>query len=189
MPFTPFGAAGVVTPSLVATGMFGLRTPNFALGVSIGTTKWLNSLVVTTMDTGSLGVGSGQLPLLVPQPLLLANITAALIATGNAGIMMPLKALGLSTGLSMAFLQAIVKTTHPGIGSGVGVARFSPVPAAPMIIAGLAEVGMVGTGVVKIGTAIGMGLSQTFATLTLPIPIVGSASPAAGAGTGFGKVI
>jgi hypothetical protein len=169
--------------------MLGLGTPNFALGVSIGTSKWLLSLTVTTIDSGSLGVGSGQLPLIVPQPLLLANIAAAFAATGNVGIMMPLKALGLATGLSTAFLQAIIKTTHPGIGSGVGVARFSPVPAAPMIIAGLAEVGMVGQGVTTIATAIGMGLNQTFATLMIPIPIVGSASPAAGAGTGFGKVI
>jgi hypothetical protein len=189
MPLLPFGVAGILAPALLGTGMIGTATPTFALGVGIGVSKWIKTVPVTTIDAGSLGVGSGQLPLVVPAPLLLANITAAMASLGILGIMAPLKALGLSTGLSGAFPMGLIKTTHPGIGVGTGMAKFGSVPAAPLIIAGLAEVGMVGPSVVKIATAIGMGLNMTFATLVLPIPIVGSASPAAGAGIGFGMVI
>ena len=189
MPITPFGVQGVLTPALMATGMLGLSVPKFALGIGIGVSKWVKSVPVSTIDSGSLGVGSGQLPLAVPQPLLLANITAAMASMGLIGPMAVLKALGLATGLAGAFPMGIIKTTHPGIGTGIGLAKFGTSPAAPLIIAGLAEVGMVGAGVVRIGTAIGTGINMSFAALVLPVPIVGSASPSGGAGVGYGTVI
>jgi hypothetical protein len=189
MPLLPFGVAGILTPALLGTGMLGLGTPKFALGVSIGVSKWIKTVPVTTIDAGSFGVGSGQLPLIVPQPLLLANIASSMASMDIKGVMMPLKALGLATGLAGGFALGLIKTTHPIIGLGTGMAKFGPSPAAPFIIAGLAEVGSVGPSVVKIATAIGMGLNKTFAMLTLPIPIVGSASPAGGAGVGSGTVI
>lgn len=189
MPVVPFSLAGVLTPALLGTGMLGLGVPNFSLGVSIGAAKWIKTVPVITTDTGSLGVGSGQLPLVIPQPLLLTNIASSMAAMGMNGVMMPLKALGLATGLSGGLALGLVKTTHPGIGVGTGIAKFLPSPAAPFILAGLAEVGMTGTGVTLLGTAIGLGLTKTLASLTLPIPIVGSASPSGGAGVGTGMVI
>ena len=189
MPLLPIGIQATLTPSLLATGMLGVSTPTFALGVGIGVSTWLKSVPVSTIDSGSLGVGSGQLPLVVPQPLLLANIMASFVSMGVIGPMSMLKAVGLATGLSLAFPTGIIKTTHPGIGVGTGVAKFGPVPAAPFIIAGLAQVAMTGPGVVQVATAIGLGINLTFTALVLPIPIVGAGSPAGGAGVGYGMVI
>jgi hypothetical protein len=189
MPLVPFAMAGVLTPALLGVGMLGLATPKFSLGVSIGVAQWLKAVTVTTTDAGSLGVGSGQLPLIVPQPILLTNILTSMASLGLAGVMMPLKSLGLSVGLTGGLVLGLIKTTHPTVGAGTGVAKFSPTPAPPFIVAGLAQAGLVGPSVVKIATAIGMGLNKTFLLMALPIPIVGAASPSAGAGVGFGVVI
>jgi hypothetical protein len=189
MPYYPPIAGPIIATNLGATLILGLAVPDFALGIALGVAKWLPQIAVATTDTGSLGVGKGVLPFAVPQPLLLAFLLESFASMGIIGVMAPLKVLGLANGLAATLPSALIQTTHPSVGVGAGIAKFTPVPAAPTIILGLGEVGMVGPGVVQVATAIGLGLTKAVAAFVIPVPIVGSASPSAGAGVGSGKVL
>ena len=189
MPLTPASITGLVTVNLLATGNLGTKVPQLAAGVAAGVMLWNASLKVVTIDAGTLGVGVGLLPCVIPQPLLLASFLGGLAATGNVGVMMPLLALGLANGLALSFATGVITTTHPTVGTGTGVARFNGGSAVPGMIGGFASVGMVGPGPTKIATGIGVGLDTAFAAFTVPIPIVGPPSPAASGGTGFGTIV
>jgi len=189
MPITPPGAAAVIAPNLLAVGMLGTAMPQFALGVGTGLSLWAPTVTVTSIDVGTLGVGTGLGPVLIPPPLLLANLLISFTATGIMGVMAPLKALGLSNGISLALAQGVVQTINPIIGAGAGIAKFIPPPAIPQMIAGFAAVGMTGTSIVQMATAIGMALMQTFAVYVTPIVIVGAGSPTAGGGIGSGSIV
>ena len=189
MPITPVGLTGVLVPALIASAQIGTGVPKLALGVATGVTTFAAQSTVTSVDTGTLGVGVTVAPLVVPQPLLLANILAGFAATGTVGVMSPVLAVGLANGLSLGFLQGLITMTHPGVGAGAGVAKVIPAGAVPAMIAGFAAAGMVGVGSVKMATAIGIALTLTFTTFVLPVPIVGAPSIVPGAGVGVGKIV
>ena len=187
MPLTPPGIVGVLAPNLAATGNIGMGMPQLSSGVAAGIMLWNGVLKVTTVDTGTAGMGAGALPCLIPQPLLLSNLLTGFASFGNVGPMMPLLALGLSNGLALAFLQGIVTTVHPSVGTGTAVARFVGSSAVPLMIAGFASVGMVGPGPIRIASSIGMGLDLAFAVFSLLVPIIGPPSPIASSGVGTGQ--
>ena len=189
MPLTPVGLAAALVPALIASGNVGIAVPQLALGVGTGVTLFAQASVVSSVDVGTLGVGAGSQPLIVPQPLLLASILSGFAATGTAGIMAPLLALGLANGLSVGFLQGLLVTVHPGVGLGTGVAKIVPSAAVPSMVAGFTAVGMTGPGAVKTATGIGIGLTLTFATFAMSIAIIGPPSISPGAGVGVGKVV
>ncbi len=189
MPLTPVGLAGVLVPALFAAGNIGIAVPQLALGVGTGISLFAQQSSVVSVDVGTLGVGAGAQPLLVPQPLLLGSLLAGFAATGTGGVMAPLLALGLANGLNLGFLQGLLVTVHPGVGLGTGVAKIIPAAAVPSMIAGFAAVGMVGPGAIKTATGIGIALTITFATYVTPIVIAGPPSIAPGAGPGFGKIV
>jgi hypothetical protein len=190
MPVAIPAIVGVLVLNMRATGSFGDKVPQLATGVATGLQKWIPSIVVQTLDSGSLGVGSGgPMPLVVPQPAIYGALLTGAGASGVLGIMAPLMFLGLANGLVLAFAQMLIKTTHPGIGAGTGAARFIGGSAVPLMIEGFSTAGMVGEGTVKIAKAVGIGLDITFQALAIPVPIVGSASPAGGSGAGAGTII
>jgi len=189
MPYYPPVTGPIIATSLGSVAILGLAVPSFSLGVAIGVAKWLPQVTVSTVDTGSAGVGTGGLPFAVPQPLLLGFLQVAFTSMGIIGVMAPLKVLGLANGLASTLAMAAISTTHTGVGTGTGIARFSGPPAGPSIILGLSEVGMTGPGTVRIGNAIGMGLTNAVLAYTVSVPIVGSASPISAFGTGVGKIL
>lgn len=189
MPITPVTIAGTLIPNLVACGNIGIAVPQFALGVGTGLTIMCQNSTVVSVDVGTLGVGAGVQPLLVPQPLILDSLLAAFAATATIGVMMPPLALGLANGLALGFLEGLLVTVHPGVGLGSGVARVIATTGVPSMIAGFAAVGIVGPGGIKMATAIGIGLTIVFAAFVTPIVIVGPPSILPGAGPGFGKIV
>lgn len=190
MPVTPGGVTGIVAPNLAATGNIGMGMPQLATGVGIGVSTWTAQIQVVTVDTGTLGVGAGgPLPVIVPPPALLGAMLAGFASFGLLGIMSPLLATGLANGIGLAYLQGLVQTIHPAVGTGAAVAKFVAPPATPTIIGGLASAGMTGPSVAQLGGAIGMALDTVFAALVMPLPIVGAPSPSGGGGAGTGKII
>lgn len=189
MPLTPASLTAVLTVNLLAAGNLGSKTPQLASGIAAGVMIWNSTLKVQTVDAGSLGVGKGFLPCIIPQPLLLAGLLGGLASTGNVGVRLPLLALGVANGLALGFPTGIITTTHPTVGTGTGVAKFLGASAVAGMIAGFSSVGMVGPGPSKIATGIGIGIDTAFAAFIVPVPIVGSASPSASGGTGFGAIV
>jgi len=190
MPITPPGLAAVIAPALIATGHVGPAVFQYASGVAAGVFTYLTVLAkVLTVDTGTIGVGAGVTPLIVPTPLITAGLTQGFAAQGIAGPMAPLTILGLSIGLTEGFLQGIITTTHTTVGVGAGVVRIQGGSAIPAMIAGFSSVGMTGTGAVRKATAIGIALDTTFAAFTTVTPIAGPAGPSPSVGVGQGTVV
>lgn len=189
MPIAVSNVVTTLTPQLVATAHLGPSVTQLATGIANGVSAWVAALSVTTVDAGSLGVGSGQVPFLVPQSLLLGSFTTSFASFQIKGIQAPLTVLGLSNGLALVFPQGIVKTTHPSVGTGAGVAKFAGPSAVPFMTQGFATAGMTGPSLTQLASAIGVGLDQVISVFTIPVPIVGSASPASSSGMGFGKII
>lgn len=190
MPATPGGIAGIVQTNLASVGMLGMDVPKISLGLGIGVSSWVAQIVVQTVDVGTAGGGSGgPIPVTVPPAALLANIQTGFASSGLVGQFAPLLSTGIANGLAQAFLQALVKTTHAGVGTGSGVAKFIAPPATPVVAAGLSSAGVIGQFAIQLATAVGVGLDVTFASLVIPVPIVGSGSPTAATGTGVGQII
>lgn len=190
MPIATPPAIVTLTSALATSGMIGPGMPKFASGVVGGIVRWVPTIQVQSQDVGSGGSGTNvPLPVTVPQPLLLANLTAGMISMGLFGPLAPLLLLGLANGLTAIFAQGLIKTNHVGVGSGTGVASFRAPPAFATMQAGFASAGMVGQAAARKAQAVAIGLDRTFGALFLPLAIVGSASPSAATGRGFGKII
>lgn len=190
MPATVPGFMGALIPNLVSVAMIGVGLPKYARGVALGLQQWVPKIRVNTVDTGTLGAGKNvPLPLVVPQPVLYLNLIAGMTAQKQAGVLMPVFAAGLANGLVLCFAQTLLSTTHPSVGAGGGVAKFSAPPATKSMISGFQQAGMTGDQATKKAKAIAFALDATFAILVMPVAIVGPPSPAPSAGSGFGSLI
>ncbi len=190
MPISPVQAVAALVPSLAAATLIGTGTPKFAQGFGIGLTIWTPTITISTIDTGTLGVGKGTpTPILLIPTVLIANITVGMAGQGILGVMSPAFITGVSLGLVRLYAQAFTNTVHAGVGIGAGVARFNPPPATGPLLAGFAAMGMVGDGPTKIARALAQGLENTFRATILPQPIVGPPNIVPGAGTGFGNIV
>ncbi len=190
MPIALPALSGTITTNLFSVALIGTDTPRLGTGVANGLVYWVPQVTVTTVDAGSGGVGTSvPLPWVVPQPLLLTLLTANIPPAGFTGLFTPSLILGLANGLSLAFLQMLISTTHPTVGVGTGIARFTAPPAATSMVSGFASAGLVGEASPRLATAIGVSLDAAIASLVIPVVIAGAGSPTAATGTGTGKII
>jgi hypothetical protein len=190
MPVTPPQVVAIVAPALVGKSMLGVGVPKLAQAIGIGLTLWTPLITISTSDAGTAGAGKGTpMPVIIPTPVLYANLVAGMIGQGLAGVLMPGFVLGLTNGLVTVYLQAMTNTVHAGVGVGAGVATFRPPPAFPSLQAGFAAMGMVGVADAKFARALSIGLENTFKVLVQPQPIVGPPTPTGASGRGFGSLI
>lgn len=190
MPVTTPGITSALYPNLISVGLLGYDTPKLARGIANGVAQWISLVKVNTTDAGSAGTGSNiPLPLTVANPILLANLISGMASQGLSGVFVPPYLLGLTNGLCTAFLQMFIKTTHTGVGTGAGVAKFTAPPARTSMVNGFASAGLKGDSAVRKASAIAQGLDLTFASLVLPVAIVGTASPSAATGVGTGSIV
>jgi len=190
MPLTPFNVAGILTQQLVVTGNIGVSVPQLALGVANGLCLWTSgTLLVATVDTGTLGAGVGAFPCVIPPPLLFAGLTLGFASAGLVGISVPSLLAGLTSGLALAFPTGVITTVHPAVSTGVATVTFPGPSSVPSMLTGFASAGMVGSNNAQLATGIGLGLDFSFASFTIPIPIVGPTTPSAGGGVGYGKIV
>lgn len=179
MPLAPPTVAGVIIPSLVANAQLGIAVPQLALGVATGMSILAKSSTVVSADVGTFAPGVTAIPFVVPPPLLLASFLTTFPAAGVAGVMMPLLANGLATGMSLGFLQGIVTMAHAIVGAGV--AKFIPAGAVPAFLSGFAAAGLTGVSAVQLATAIGLSLIKAFGPYLFPVPCLGVPSIVPGA--------
>lgn len=190
MPLTSANGTAAIAAGLASVTMTGTEVTTYARGIATGISNWLSAIRVTTVDVGTTGVGNNvPLPVVIPSPVLYSNLIAGFAAQALTGTSVPSLCLGLSTGISGAFAQALIVTQHPTVGVGTGVAKFVFSTSIPFLLGGFAQAGMKGTAYVTNATAIGIGLDLTLASLTYPIAIVGASSPYAGAGIGSGSIV
>jgi len=189
MPISIPGLTGSLMTGLLSAGDIGIAVPQLALGLATGTFQWLQASQITSVDVGTLGVGAGTGPFLVPSSVLLPALLAGFSSAGILGVMSSPTAVGLAQGFSLGFLQGLIITVNTGVGLGTGIAKLVPVPAFPFIQAGLTSAGCVGISAVQFATAITTAFSQVFGSLVFPIVVAGPPSIIPGGGAGIGKVI
>ena len=189
MPITQPGLMGALAPSLASAALFGITTPQIALGVSNGLLSWLPAIQVVTIDVGVKGVGSGTIALALPPPVLQTALLSSLPSNGIAGAMMPTLATGLANGLSQGLSQGAILTQHPIVGVGTAVCKFVAPPATPFMLAAMSGSGLIGTLAPSIASAIGDALFQVFAAFSIVLPIVGTPSQIPFVGVGTGRIV
>lgn len=190
MPLTSAGVSATIAANLAAVGMTGSEVSRYATAIAVGVSNWASTIQVVTTDIGTTGVGKNvPTPVVVASPVILSNLTIGFSSQGLGGSSVPQLCLGLSNGLSLAFAQGFVTTTHPTVGVGSGVAKFVYTTSVPFLVEGFAQIGMSGTSSVNMATAIGIALDTTFASLVLPVVIVGPSSIYAGVGVGTGNIV
>ena len=189
MPITQPGLMGALAPSLASAALFGITTPQIALGVSNGLLSWLPAIQVVTIDVGVKGVGSGTITLTIPAPVLQASLLSSLPSNGIAGALMPSLATGLANGLSQGLSQGAIFTQHPIVGVGTSVCKLVAPPATPFMLAAMAGSGLIGTLAPRVASAVGDSLAQVFAAFSIVLPIVGTPSQVPFAGVGTGRII
>jgi hypothetical protein len=189
MSLVPPALTATITVGLMSGGMLGTAVPQLASGVGIGLTLWAQQQTVSTIDTGTLGVGVGLGPFVIPPPLLTANLLVAYAANGMLGVMAPLEAVGFGNGIALGLAQGMLQTMHPLVGTGTGIGRINGPPAFSSIMQGFASVGITGQSSAQKANAISMALMMTIQSLVFPVVIVGSASPVASGGVGNGKIM
>jgi len=190
MPITPVNLAASVLAGFAGVGFTGQSLPLLANGIGQGVEQWVHSLTVITADTGTGGAGTGILPWVVPQPVLVGNMLSAYASNAHIGMNAAQEATGLATGLVTGFAQGLITTVHPTVGTGVGtIVRVTGPSAFPFLIGGFASVGIKGESAAKKANAISQALDQTLAVFTLVVPIVGPVAPYSSAGTGTGRIV
>lgn len=190
MPLDPISVGGIMRTSLLAAGLVGTGSGRLSSGLSDALcTYGKSSMNVTTLDVGTAGVGKGTgFGVVLAQPILAASLTTGLPSGGISGIALPQLVLGISVGYSTALSTAIVNTTHPSVGSGVGKLQIQPntIAAIGIFIQAFLSAGMTGSAVTILATAIAKSLDAVLPLAIGVVAIAGppSVSPSTGFGTG-----
>lgn len=190
MPLNPVTVGPVVRSGLAAAGLLGTGSSQLALGLTNALcTYGTTAMNVMTIDVGTVGAGKGTgLGVMVPQPLLLASLTANLPAKGIAGLSMPQMALGISIAYSTALAMAIINTMHPSVGVGSGKLQIMPntLPAIGIFSSAFLAAGMTGQSVPQLAAAVATALDNVLPSAIGIVAIAGppSISPSSGMGKG-----
>ena len=189
MPISPATTLPIFTASLAANVIVGPSSIQMATGLSLGLFQYLNSgVIITSIDSGTLGVGVGTGPgIILAQPVLLAALTASMAGHVIAGPMMPMLANAIALGVFTSLGMAVVQTINPLVGVGVGKLQLTPNGTSNIIFpAAFLAAGMVGPMSPALGSAIGMALDAVIASAVSVIAIAGppSVSPSVGIGSG-----
>lgn len=189
MPLVAPVLSATITAGILSGGLIGPAVPKLGSGIGLGIALWVQQLKVITVDAGAAGAGKGLAPLIIPQPLIMANLLAAYAVNGQLGVMAPLEASGIANGLFTGFAQGLISTTHPSVGVGAAVARIMGPPAFSSLMQGFSSAGITGSSASKKANAISMALAIVTQTLVLPVAIVGAAGSSPSSGSGFGSII
>ena len=189
MPITPANLTLSIAGGLASGGATGMAVPQVAAGLAAGIMIWLPQVVVTTVDAGAIGVGAGTIPFAMPPPLLIAGMLSGMPSSGITGIMSPAIATGIANGLALGFLQGLIITAHPSVGTGTGICKLVAPPALPSLQAGFLSSGITGIASIQVATAVSTGLLVAVNAFTLPTPIVGGAGPSPSSGVGVGTIV
>jgi hypothetical protein len=191
MPIDPGTTTPIFLGSLVANGMTGPSVSQLASAMALGLFQYLQSgVVVLSIDTGTLGAGTGICPtIFLDEQVLLAAMTTSLSAHGVVGPFQPALANGVSLGIALALALAFTQTINPTVGVGAGKLQLVPNGQGQIIFpAAFTASGAVGPMSALTASAIGLGLDAVIVSALGIVAIVGPPSIIPSAGVGTGKI-
>lgn len=192
MPIDPGTTTPIFTAALIANAQIGPSASQLATGLAAGLFQYMQSgVTVTSIDVGTLGVGTGVGPsITLSEGVILPAMTASLAGHGIVGPMMPFQANAISLGISASLALAIVQTLNPLVGLGAGKLQLIPNGSGgALFAAAFKEAGMTGSMASNMGSAVGSGLDTVIASAIGVIVIAGPPNIVPGAGIGIGKVV
>ena len=193
MPLDPISVFAIMQSSLLGAGLLGVANSQLALGLTNALSVYgQTTMVVTTIDVGTAGVGKGTgAGVVLPIPTLLSSFSVSLPSAGIAGLSMPQLALGISTGYSTALASAIINTVHPSVGVGSGKLQIVPntLVAIQTFITAFLSAGLTGIMAVPLATAVATGLDAVLPSAVGVVAITGPPSSVSAAGAGSGKLV
>lgn len=191
MPLTTSVTTPLFLTALVSQGNLGISAPKLAAGLASGLSEYASSsLVVASVDVGTLGVGSGQgVGMIIPPPVLVASLVASLTSQNIAGIMSVPTATGIALGFVAALAQARIQTVSAAVGAGSGIATLVPNGASiGIFIRAFQSAGMTGVQSANMATAVARGFDTAAPSAKAPIVIAGPPNVAPSSGPGIGKL-
>lgn len=195
MPVTSSLLTPAILAQLTSRGVIGSYASNLASGVAQGIEGFVQTLVVQSNDTGTLGIGTGTGKWILEPVSGSSLLTAELASVGITGNLSGPIAQGVAFGISTVVnASAVVQTTVPGVAVGTGLGRVvnaTPSVCAGLLYASLVSNGLVGTKTRDLSTALGRGIATWFGTGQITTVVAGTptAPPAAGVGVGTGSIV
>ncbi len=179
--------------NLTSNSLVGTSISQFALAVSMGLELYsLNGLLVSSVDTGTVGSGVGTgFGVAVAPTTFMASFIASFAANSVLGTMSSSLINGLSSAFSFSLQQAQIQTVSTSVGVGTGIITLIPNSASSLSswIAGFSSAGLVGSNISQIISAISTGFDQAISTAVGSIVIAGSPSIIPSSGVGFGILL
>jgi hypothetical protein len=181
--------AAILASCLESASCIGVSSSQLALGIATGLEIYSDSIIVTSVDVGTLGAGTGTgFTVMLDPPGLISTMTTAFADSAIAGVMAVAIATAISVGLVQVFAFAQIQTVNPTVGVGTGVCLLTPNPvaSAAAFVTGFISAGLVGVSSAAMATAVSVGLDSALPSAIAEIVIAGSPSivPSSGAGVG-----
>jgi hypothetical protein len=192
MPINPGTTTPIFLAALIANGLVGPGTSQLATGLATGLSQYVQAgVIVTSIDIGTLGAGTGIGPSIVLNPnILIPAMTASLAGHGIIGSLMPAQANAISFGISASLALGIVQTINTGVGIGAGKLQLIPNGSGgTLFVAGFKAAGMSGSMANNMGLAVGLALDAVILSALGVVIIVGPPNIVPGAGIGIGKIV
>ena len=181
MPYTALTIKAILAANFASSGIVGVSIPTMVASLGDAIALWLPTIVVTTQDVGTLGVGTGVGTILLNQPQVLTAMQSAFVQEAIVGPLAPLLLLPLTNSVVQIFATISIQTFHPTVGTGTALATLS-VPLTSFPSFGGPYGG-------RIPTAIGKAARDVLSSYVALYPIVGPVSNVPSTGVGVGVLL
>jgi len=194
MPVTSVQLAPSILAQLNARKIVGAFAASLATGTATGIQGFVQTLVVSSSATGSVGVGVGTGKWVLDPVSGSSILTNALRGADLDGVNHAFLAQGIAFGVALVVnTSSIVQTAVTGVAVGVGagkVVNSNAEIATGLIYRGLLSSGIVGAKATNLASGLGQGLASWFKMGRITTAVAGTpvVPPAAGSGVGAGKI-
>jgi hypothetical protein len=179
---------------LSAVGIIGKDAFKLAAYISKAYAAFLKTVAITSVDVGTVGVGSGIGLIVGPLPATYPTaILAQCAAVGLVGTFTPMMATAVGIALGThTVTMGMVSSVHPTVGVGTGIGTI--VGAVPPTFLGLlmaesSAAGLVGQGTLKFNQALANAIPPALTASVVSIVIAGPPSPSPSTGVGSGSIL
>lgn len=194
MPILAPSVTTIMIGNMAASAILGVSQIQLATAISNGYCSYLTSaVIVTTVDAGAAGSGSGfGQGLFLAPPILQGALNSTFAGNGILGVFQQPLITAIANSISQSLLSATILTANIGVGSGLGVvATLIPNSVAHIasMIGSFSSQGILGPYSIPLATAIATGIDASLPFSRGFTVINGGSAPPPSSGIGIGKLI
>lgn len=192
MPLLPATAIPIIQSNLLSNNIKGIASIRLATALANGFCSYSQSIIVSTIDVGTIGSGSGiGLGVTLTPAQLIKTLFDSFTANGISGIFKQRLIVAIASSFSSLLTNAQILTANVGVGVGTGKATLIPNSALSisMMTTNFIAANLVGISGPKLARAVAQGYDLALPTAFGVVSITGGTGPSPGSGTGIGKLI